>query len=1166
MMLPRRTHYFHKVDKPMTEQPLLMSDIPMQPFETGISGGYVTLLGEPYYRIEAYDALEPFFMSIVSSSDHWMFIASTGGLSAGRVNADRALFPYYTVDKLTENHDNTGGKTIFRVTRDGGARLWEPFSDRFLGLYRLQRNLYKNIPGTAVVFEEVNADLHLTYRYKWTSSDAYGLVKMGWLINDSAEGCAIEVLDGLQNLMPANVGADVQNGLSVLLDAYKRSELESETGLGIFALSSTLTDLAEPSEALRASTVWQVGLEVDTYLLSSLQLDRFRRGGTISPESDIRGRRGAYFVHSQFKLDREQSWYLVAEVNQDSLAIANLLKALRDDRMKLREALVQDIAANTAALVNIIGRADGLQLSADQLSTAHHFANVMFNVMRGGFFADGYQIESADLRDFVSVRNPALVRDQQAFFAGLPPHLTIDALYSHADASRSPDLMRLCYAYLPLTFSRRHGDPSRPWNRFSIQVKKPDGSRRLNYEGNWRDIFQNWEALAYSFPEFVEGMITTFLNATTFDGYNPYRITRDGIDWEIPEPDNPWANIGYWSDHQIIYLQKLMEISAKVHPGRLESLLTRPIFSYANVPYRIKRYADMQRDPFSTIEFDWKLQHQIEKSVHEQGTDAKLVFTRSGSLYHATLTEKLLTLLLAKIANLVPEGGIWMNTQRPEWNDANNALVGKGLSVVTLCYLRRTLAFCRTLIGESGVETFCLSREVVGFLNALADVLKQFQNSLGGTFSDETRLAVMDQLGAASTDFRWHYYTEGVSGDQAELKRETITGFLDLAQRYVEHSLRANRRTDGLYHAYNLLRFSVHHATIVTLYEMLEGQVAILSSGLLSSDEALTLLDALRHSALYRADQHSYILYPNRELKGFLAKNAIAPELVAGSKLIAALIADRNTQIMVRDVGGVYHFAAELRNAKEVTRILDKLAARYPALVKSESAQILELFETTFNHESFTGRSGSFFAYEGLGSIYWHMVSKLLLAAQEVALQGAHDPVGARLKAAYFDVRQGLGFNKSPQVYGAFPTDPYSHTPAGQGGKQPGMTGMVKEEILTRLAEIGVILAHGHLVFDPVLVNPRELLTESTSFRYLDASGAERELTVPVRGLAYTFCQVPIVIQVGDRAHITIYDVQGGTQTLDTLTLDIETSRHIFARDCYIVGLAVTLPRAKLQA
>jgi hypothetical protein len=34
-----------------------------------------------------------------------------------------------------------------------------------------------------------------------------------------------------------------------------------------------------------------------------------------------------------------------------------------------------------------------------------------------------------------------------------------------------------------------------------------------------------------------------------------------------------------------------------------------------------------------------------------------------------------------------------MNTQRPEWNDANNALAGYGLSMVTLYQLERYLSF-----------------------------------------------------------------------------------------------------------------------------------------------------------------------------------------------------------------------------------------------------------------------------------------------------------------------------------------------------------------------------------------------------------------------------------------------------------------------------------------
>ena len=59
-----------------------------------VEGNFETIHGERYYRIDQYDALNPFFICLASDSDHWMYIASTGGLSAGRRNPDTALFPY----------------------------------------------------------------------------------------------------------------------------------------------------------------------------------------------------------------------------------------------------------------------------------------------------------------------------------------------------------------------------------------------------------------------------------------------------------------------------------------------------------------------------------------------------------------------------------------------------------------------------------------------------------------------------------------------------------------------------------------------------------------------------------------------------------------------------------------------------------------------------------------------------------------------------------------------------------------------------------------------------------------------------------------------------------------------------------------------------------------
>ena len=97
----------------------------------------VKIGNELYFEILNVDKMQPFFMSIISSSNHWMYFSSNGGLSAGRKNSDHALFPNYTDDKITESTDITGSKSIFLVKRDGQSILWEPFSIRNSGKYNI---------------------------------------------------------------------------------------------------------------------------------------------------------------------------------------------------------------------------------------------------------------------------------------------------------------------------------------------------------------------------------------------------------------------------------------------------------------------------------------------------------------------------------------------------------------------------------------------------------------------------------------------------------------------------------------------------------------------------------------------------------------------------------------------------------------------------------------------------------------------------------------------------------------------------------------------------------------------------------------------------------------------------------------------------------------------
>lgn len=1130
-----------------------------------------TYYGENYFKISNVDTLRPFFMSIVSDSDHWMFISSNGGLSAGRKNAEFSLFPYYTDDKITESAEITGSKSIFRVTKNGVVHLWEPFSIRQSGQYSVQRNLYKNQFGNKVIFEEINHDLKLTFRYQWSSSNQFGFVKTSELIHHSSDkDISVELLDGLQNLLPASVSSDLQRASSNLVDAYKRNELDAKTGLGIYALSAIIVDKAEPSEALKANVVWSIGLHNASYLVSSLQLDAFRNGKAIHQETDVKAEKGAYFVHTKMNLSANESktWLTIANVNLNHAQVIALIQNIEQNK-DLANEIAKDVQLGTQNLIRLNAAADGLQFSEDNLKDARHFSNSLFNIMRGGIFDFNYQIDKADFVAYLKKANNEVFKNQNAFIQGLAETFSYTDLLLQIKSSNDKDFKRLATEYLPLKFSRRHGDPSRPWNKFSINTRNEvDGSKILDYEGNWRDIFQNWEALAHSYPMFMDGMVSKFLNASTFDGYNPYRVTKGGFDWETIEPDDPWSYIGYWGDHQIIYLLKFLEFTEDYFPGKVQQWLDQEMFVYAAVPYRIKSYEDILKNPKDTIDFDHHWDTEIRKERETLGADGALLKTGENQIYHVNFLEKIMATVLAKISNLIPEGGIWMNTQRPEWNDANNALVGNGISMVTLYYLRRFLTWMDRVLGETSLENIKISNEMVEFYHAIRETLLAHETALNGSISNEQRKQIADALGKTASDYRTHIYQNGFWGKKRTISIDGLKQFTKVSLQFLEHSIKANERADHLYHAYNLLSVNDQTFSVNYLSEMLEGQVAVLSSEFLSAKEALKVLDGLKRSALFRQDQYSYLLYPNKELPGFLQRNNIPAAEVHSSELLKTLLEKNNQQIIIKDVKGGYHFNGNFKNAGDLALALDQLGSEFQILLQKDRALVLDIFEKVFNHKAFTGRSGTFYAYEGLGSIYWHMVSKLLLAVMEnclKAIENGEDEVTiGKLLEHYYEIQAGIGVHKSPKLYGAFPTDPYSHTPWHKGAQQPGMTGQVKEDLLARMGEIGLQVKAGKIHFQPKLLRIVDLLQQATSIDFVDVNGNFHKVELPANSLFFTYGQVPVIYQLAEENALEV-EVNGKTVRLENFVLSEDISQKIFGRTGEVTSIKVHLTRNQFK-
>jgi hypothetical protein len=120
------------------------------------------------------------------------------------------------------------------------------------------------------------------------------------------------------------------------------------------------------------------------------------------------------------------------------------------------------------------------------------------------------------------------------------------------------------------------------------------------------------------------------------------------------------------------------------------------------------------------------------------------------------------------------------------------------------------------------------------------------------------------------------------------------------------------------------------------------------------------------------------------------------------------------------------------------------------------------------------------------------------------------------------------------------------------------MTGLVKEEILTRQAELGLIVRDGKLTFDPFLLDPMELLAEPADFSWLDVEGRPQKIELGSGSLAYTVCQVPVVVQASSVVGIDAHLADGSILHLTELTLDAANSRHVFQRDGHVHHLVVS--------
>ena len=395
-------------------------------------------------------------------------------------------------------------------------------------------------------------------------------------------------------------------------------------------------------------------------------------------------------------------------------------------------------------------------------------------------------------------------------------------------------------------FSRKHGDPERDYNFFSIA-----GEYYSQGNGNYRDVCQNRRLDCSLHPEIGAYNILNFYSLIQMDGYNPLEIRpasflpdpsreKEAMEYlrrtlgenaepvaallrapftpgqitnalaenNIPLSETPEAFVtkllsfcaqrfeagfgeGYWSDHWDYNLD-LVEDYLSVWPEKKDELL----FGAAEYPYYDSPAAVRPRRETYVIHNGRVRQYGALKNsalkAARPGFDPRgtnWLHDAEGRVVRSTLFEKMLNLAVNKFALLDCQRlGVEMDGGKPGWNDAMNGLPGLlGSGMPETLELRRLVRFLlEASRARKPEETVSLLAEPLRFLR---EVLRAYGET-ADMFSCWDRVAEIREAFRGETE-------AGVSGQRESVSFGEIASALSFIGDVLEDSVRRALKIGG---------------------------------------------------------------------------------------------------------------------------------------------------------------------------------------------------------------------------------------------------------------------------------------------------------------------------------------------------------------------------------
>lgn len=706
----------------------------------------------------------------------WCFYNNRGqGIcSFGAKDRDHAILEFCPAHVAYRDNSRTGFRTFAKIN----GRPTELFGEHcrmYIGMSELE-------------IEASDAPIKASALYYGVPEERAALLaRVLSVTNTDSEPVELEVLDGLPAVVPYGVNQDMLKNMTQLAKAWMRVE-DAKEGLAYFRVRASMEDTARVTEV---------------------------KGGNFCLAWDGKGNLLRPLVQPSLVFGEDTSLNRPENFETHSLRELCATEQMTENMFPccFMPVSVTLKPGETVHIYSLYGQADQKGL----------VQNIAAKAGTHEWFEDKRRQAAGLVEELCRGIN---VRTSNPVFDAYCSQTYLDNLLRGG----APMFFKHNGSKVPFyIYSRKHGDPEREYNYFSV-----GGEYYAQGNANYRDVNQNRRCDVLFEPRLGEENIHTFFDLIQTDGYNPLVLTaavytlpeekKEAFISRLPKgaelfdrsftpgelamaaedaglsgpevqqltaevicaaESRPCASFteGYWCDHWTYNLD-LIESYLTVFPEKEEELLFdhcryRWYESRVLVNPRAKRYV-MTEDGLRQY-------HALDETAREEARN--WMCTADGREARSTLIEKLLLLCAVKTATLDSAGmGVEMEGGKPGWYDALNGLPGLlGSSMAESCELARLLHFTAAALTKRGgnLDIYC----------EIADLLEETDRILRETESAWLR---WNKLNNMKETYR-SATLSGYAGERRELSCLDVAGYLRRMEMTVTDGIRrAESYTDGI--------------------------------------------------------------------------------------------------------------------------------------------------------------------------------------------------------------------------------------------------------------------------------------------------------------------------------------------------------------------------------